>query len=168
MGNASSLQQVPSASALPLANSQGPGAMTAAQNNKVESATLASFQALDATVAKAASVDLLATTAVPAFVANAASIAPGTDKSSEYTIEAARTLLAAATLTVATTNTPVQGNKYINCHALALGYAISIVNGGAAAGTIATFTASLTKGRGVALWFDGTNYFFNGYYELGS
>ena len=152
---------------LPPVTSNTQGAMTAAQHNKVEAATLASFQALDATVAKVASVDLLATTAVPAFVANAASIAPGTDKSSEYTIEAARTLSNAATLTVSTANSPRQGNKYLNCHALALGYAISVVNGGAAAGTIATIDASLTKGVGVALWFDGTNYFFNGYYEIG-
>lgn len=114
-----------------------------------------------------AGVDVLATTAVPAFVANAATIAPGTDKSSEYTIESTRTLSAAATLTVSTANSPRQGNKYINCKALALGYAISIVNGGAAGGTIATIDASLTKGMGVALWFDGTNYFFNGYVELG-
>jgi hypothetical protein len=118
--------------------------------------------------AKIDATDLLATSAVPAFVANVASIAPGTDNSSEYIIESARALAAAATLTIATTGTPVQGNKYINCHALTLGYVISIVNGGAAAGTIATFPASLTKGRGVALWFDGTNYFFNGYYELGT
>jgi hypothetical protein len=108
---------------------------------------------------------LTATEAVPAFVANAASVAPGTDVASAYLIESTRTLDAGAALTIATTGSPRQGNKYVVCNALALGFAISIVNGGTAAGTIATIPASLTKPLAVALWFDGTNYFFNGYIE---
>jgi hypothetical protein len=58
----------------PLANTNGPGAVPHWPP------TLADVGA-----------DSLASGTVPAFVANAASIAPGTDKASSFTIEAART-----------------------------------------------------------------------------
>jgi len=111
-------------------------------------------------------VDLPASGVVPAFVANAATIAPGTDKASRYPIEAARTLAAGAALTLSTADTPVIGNKLIACYALALGQTLSIVNGGPLANTLGTFEASLTKPRGLVVYWDGTNYRFNGYVEL--
>jgi hypothetical protein len=58
------------------------------------------------------------------------------------------------------------GNKIIACYALSLGYVLSIVNGGPLANTLATLPASLTIPRGVLVYWDGTNYRFNGYVEL--
>jgi hypothetical protein len=110
--------------------------------------------------------DVPATGTVPAFVANAATIAPGTDLASRYAIESARTLAAAAALTISTAGTPVVGNKIIACYALALGYVLSVVNGGPLANTLGAFPASLTKPRGIVVYWDGTNYKFNGYVEL--
>jgi hypothetical protein len=108
-------------------------------------------------------VDIPDSGVVGAFTAGAASIAPGTDQVSRYPIAAARTLSQASALTLATTGTPVVGNKIIACYALSLGYPLSIVNGGPLANTLATFTATLTKPQGVIVYWDGTNYIFNGY-----
>lgn len=113
-------------------------------------------------------VDLPAPGVVGAFTAGAASIAPGTDLCSRYPIAAGRTLSQASALTLATTGTPVVGNKLIVCYALALGYTLSIVNGGPLANTLGTFEATLTKARGLVVYWDGTNYKFNGYVELSS
>jgi hypothetical protein len=102
--------------------------------------------------------DSLATGTVPAFVANAASIAPGTNKAAEYTIEASRTIPAAAAITVATTGSPAAGDQVIlSCRALALGFELSVINGGSS-NTIATIPASLTKPKGYTLWYDGANW----------
>ncbi len=108
--------------------------------------------------------DYLASGTVPAFVANAASIAPGTDKASYYPIEAARTLPAGAALTVATTGSPPVGNLQVACKARSLGFVMTVVNGGPAGGNLGSgFAASLTRACIMHLWFDGTNYIFNGY-----
>jgi hypothetical protein len=108
-------------------------------------------------------VDSLRAGTVPAFVANAASIAPGTDKGASYTIEVTRALAAASALTVATTSMPARGcDVFIICKSLALGYILSVVNGGPAAGTMGTFAASLTTPEFMRLWWDGTNFIFNG------
>ena len=107
--------------------------------------------------------DVPASGVVGAFTAGAASIAPGTDKASRYPIAAARTLSQASALTLATTGSPVVGNKIIACYALALGYVLSIVNGGPLANTLATFGATLPNPLGVVVYWDGTNYKFNGY-----
>ena len=111
-------------------------------------------------------VDIPTSGVVGAFTAGAASIAPGTDQASRYPIAAARTLSQASALTLATTNSPVVGNKLIACYALALGYVLSIVNGGPLANTLATFGATLPKPQGVVVYWDGTNYKFNGYVWL--
>jgi hypothetical protein len=115
--------------------------------------------------AKADTQDKISTGTVPAFVANAATIAPGTDRASRYALASTVTLAAASALTVATTGTPSVGNKLIMVYALALGYTLSIVNGGPAAGTVATFGATLTGPKGVVLYWDGTNYVFSSYIE---
>jgi hypothetical protein len=123
---------------------------------------------VDGLPAALAARDAAATGTVPAFVAGAASIAPGTDNASRYVIEAARTLDQASALTLATTDSPAVGNKLIACYALALGETLSIVNGGPLAGTLATIAASRTNPIGVVLWWNGANYSFNGYVELGA
>jgi hypothetical protein len=102
---------------------------------------------------------------VPAFVTGAASIAPGTDKASQYNIEPSRILAQASALTIASTGTPVIGPKLIACYALALGYTLSIVNG-PGANTIGTFASTLTKPSGLIVKWDGTDYRFVGYVEL--
>jgi hypothetical protein len=101
--------------------------------------------------------DVVAAGTVPAFVANAASIAPGTDKASKYPIESTRTAPEPATLTVAITGASATDEVIVSCRALALGYAVSVVNGGSS-NTIVTIPASLTKPRGYMLWFDGDNW----------
>ena len=111
----------------------------------------------------AAGVDVPASGVVGTFTAGAASIAPGTDHASRYPIAAARTLSQASALTLATTGSPVVGNKIIACYALSLGYVLSIVNGGPLANTLATFGATLPNPLGVVVYWDGTNYKFNGY-----
>jgi hypothetical protein len=108
-------------------------------------------------------VDIPASGVVGTFTAGAASIAPGTDHASRYPIAAARTLSQASALTLATTGSPVVGNKIIACYALSLGYVLSIVNGGPLANTLATFGATLPNPLGVVVYWDGTNYKFNGY-----
>ena len=108
-------------------------------------------------------IDTLASGTVPAFVANAASIAPGTDLASAYAIESTRTVAAASALTLATTGLTSRAcDVFLTCKALALGYVVSVVNGGPAAGTISTFAASLTKPEVMKVWWDGTNFIFNG------
>ena len=107
--------------------------------------------------------DVPASGVVGTFTAGAASIAPGTDHASRYPIAAARTLSQASALTLATTGSPVVGNKIIACYALSLGYVLSIVNGGPLANTLATFGATLPNPLGVVVYWDGTNYKFNGY-----
>jgi hypothetical protein len=107
--------------------------------------------------------DYLSTANVPAFSAGAASIAPGTDKASRYLIASTVTLDVPCTLTIATTNTPLQGNYIVICRALALGQVLSVSNGGTAGGTLGTFPASMTVPRGLMVWYDGTNFIFNGY-----
>ena len=102
---------------------------------------------------------------VPVFVTGAASIAPGTDKASQYNIGPSITLTQASALTIASTGTPVIGPKLIACYALALGYTLSIVNG-PGANTIGTFASTLTKPSGLIVKWDGTNYRFVGYVEL--
>ena len=111
----------------------------------------------------AAGVDVPASGVVGAFTAGAASIAPGTDKASRYPIAAARTLSQASALALSTADFPVVGNKIIACYALSLGYVLSIVNGGPLANTLATFGATLPNPLGVVVYWDGTNYKFNGY-----
>jgi len=101
--------------------------------------------------------------AVAAFPSNAASIAPGTDNAIRYVVPAGTTLAANSTLTLATTGSPVVGNKLVMCYALNLGDSISIVNGGPSAGTIATIPASLSAPLGAVIYFDGTNYSLTGY-----
>ena len=128
-----------------LATASAQGAMSVAQNNKL------------------AAVDNPKTGVVPAFAAGAASVAPGTDNAIRYVVEATRTLAQASAITLATTGAPVVGNKLVLCKALALGYPLAVVNGGPLAGTVATIEASLTVPKGAMLWWDGTNYSFNGY-----
>ena len=107
--------------------------------------------------------DVPASGVVGTFTGGAASIAPGTDNASRYPIAAALTLSQASALTLATTGSPVVGNKIIACYALSLGYVLSIVNGGPLANTLATFGATLSAPLGVVVYWDGTNYKFNGY-----
>jgi hypothetical protein len=107
-------------------------------------------------------IDTLASGTVPVFIANAASIAPGMDKASTYTIEASRTLVAASALTIATTAlTSRPCDVFITCKALALGFTLSVVNGGIGAGTIGTFAAAMTKPEIMKLRWDGTNFAFD-------
>jgi len=134
-------------SAIALATTVAPGAQSAADK------------------AKSDTQDKISTGTIPAFVANAATIAPGTDRASRYALASSVTLAAASALTVATTGTPSVGNKLIMVYALALGYTLSIVNGGPAAGTVATFGATLSGPSGVVLYWDGTNYVFSSYIE---
>jgi hypothetical protein len=51
---------------------------------------------------------------------------------------------------------------FIICKSLTLGYVLSVVNGGPAAGTMGTFSASLTTPEFMRLWWDGINFIFNG------
>jgi hypothetical protein len=125
--------------------------------------SVAQIKTLLAYVAPDLSLDAPASGVVGAFTAGAASIAPGTDKASRYPIAAARTLSQASALTLTTANSPVVGNKIIACYALSLGYVLSIVNGGPLANTLATFGATLPNPLGVVVYWDGTNYKFNGY-----
>ena len=111
-------------------------------------------------------VDVPGSGVVGTFTAGAASIAPGTDQASRYPIAAARTLSQASALTLTTAGPPVVGNKIIACYALALGYVLSVVNGGPLANTLATFGSTLPKPQGVVVYWDGTNYKFNGYVWL--
>ena len=95
-------------------------------------------------------------------MAGAATIYPGNDKASEYTVEAARTLSQASTLTVDPTNA-IQGFYLIVCRAPALGYVLTIANGGPLGGNIASFNNYLAVPRGAVLYFDGTNFSLDGY-----
>lgn len=101
---------------------------------------------------------------VPPFVAGAASIAPGTDGASGFVIDSYITLSAPSALTLASTGTPVVGNKLILCMALSLGNTLSIVNG-PLANTIASFPAALTRPRGAVINWDGFNFSLVGYIE---
>lgn len=101
---------------------------------------------------------------IPPFVAGAASIAPGTDGASGYVLDSYVTLTAPAALTLASTGTPVVGNKLILCMSLALGQTLSIVNG-PLANTIASFPAALTRPRGAVINWDGFNFSLVGYIE---
>lgn len=109
---------------------------------------------------------LAASGVVPAFVAGAASIAPGTDELCEYVLTEDRTLAAASVLTLTTTGTPVLGDKMISCYALALGYALSVANGGGTPATIGTIPASLTKPLALVVRWDGTDFTFGQYIHL--
>jgi hypothetical protein len=153
---------------MPLATADAPGAMssnlttalTPTGNSLYVSASQLSAVAALTTNGE----DYLASGTVPAFVANAASISPGTDKASYYPIESTRTLGAAGDLTVSTAGSPPVGNVQIACRALALGHAMTVKNGGPAGGNLGSgFAASLTRALIMHLWFDGTNYIFNGY-----
>jgi len=153
------------ASALPLASSQGPGAVPHLPLTTTDQPTLPTAGEKTALATLASNgTDYLASGTIPAFVANAATIAPGTDKAAYYPIESTRTLAAASTLTLATTGSPPIGNYQIACHALALGYALTIANGGAAGGNLGSdFAASMTRAQIMHVWYDGTNWIFNGY-----
>ena len=139
------------------------GTMLAASGTMAAGANPISAAKEAALDAVAAGVDVPASGVVGTFTAGAASIAPGTDHASRYPIAAARTLSQASALTLATTGSPVVGNKIIACYALSLGYVLSIVNGGPLANTLATFGATLPNPLGVVVYWDGTNYKFNGY-----
>lgn len=99
--------------------------------------------------------------ACPAFTAGAATLAMGTAKASECVVESARALAQASTLTLSTTDA-VQGFFYITVRALALGYVLTIANGGAGGGNLTTVPASMTVPRVLCLFFDGTNFFYDG------
>jgi hypothetical protein len=108
-------------------------------------------------------VDSLVIGVFPAIVANAASIAPGTDKATAYSIPSTLTIPHAAAITLATTGLTSRGcDVFLICKSLTLGFIMSIVNGGPAGGTIGTFAASMTKSEVMRLWWDGTNFIFNG------
>ena len=108
-------------------------------------------------------IDSLVVGVFPVIVANAASIAPGTDKANSYPIPSTLTIPAAAAITLATTGLTSRGcDVFLTCKALNLGFIMSIVNGGPAAGTVGTFAASLSKSEVMRLWWDGTNFIFNG------
>jgi hypothetical protein len=85
----------------------------------------------------------------------------GTSKASECVVAAARTLAADSTLTLSTTDA-VQGFYLVTCKALALGYVLTIANGGAGGGNLTTFAASLTVPKSAVLFFDGTNFSYQG------
>lgn len=101
---------------------------------------------------------------VPAFVAGAASVSPGTDKVSEYVIGESVSLLVPSTLTIADADSPPIGNYLISCYSLSLGSTLTIA--GSPGGNLGTIAASLTIPRGLMAWFDGTNFIFNGYCYL--
>jgi hypothetical protein len=103
----------------------------------------------------------LAQVACPAFSAGAATLAMGTAKASECVVASSRTIAADSTLTLATTNA-VQGFYLVTCKALALGHILTIANGGAGGGNLATFAASLTVPQSAVLYFDGTNFSYQG------
>ena len=109
---------------------------------------------------------------VPAFAANAATINPGTDACSSYTIESARTVAADSVLTVSVDGPPVIGPILIECRAKALGHKITLATAGTNAGTITVggvaigFPASLTNEIAAELYYNGANWVFNGYIQM--
>ena len=107
--------------------------------------------------------DALAQGTIPAFAANVSSIFPGTDKACSYTLASTVALAAGSTLYVNVTDLTTRPcDVFITCKALALGYALSVVNNGPAAGTLGTFAGSLTKAEVMKLWWNGKDYIFNG------
>jgi len=96
--------------------------------------------------------------ACPAFAEGAASIALASTKSTECVIEAARTLGAPSTLTLATTSM-VAGELYmVTCYALSLGQVLTVASAGI---TLATFAASLTVPKQHSFFFDGVVLFYD-------
>jgi len=111
----------------------------------------------------------LATGTIPAFSSNASTIAPGTDLACYYPIPAATTVAATSAITISASPAPAVGNYHIACEALALTHAINVTNGGPAGGNLGSgFAASLSRGLVMHIWFDGTNYIFNGYDYVGA
>lgn len=127
-----------------LATASAPGAMPAALFTKLTNETVLNSEAC------------------PAFSAGAATWTPGTNKAAECAIEATRTIGQLSTLTVSATNA-IQGFYLVTCRALALGYILTIANGGPGGGNLATVPASMTVPRAIVLYFDGTNFSFDGY-----
>lgn len=99
---------------------------------------------------------------LPAFVAGAVTVSPGSDHVSEYVIPENLVLSAGSTITIDTTGSPPIGNYRFSCYALALGYTITIA--GSPGGNIGTFATSMvdTGPMGFFAWFDGTNFVSNG------
>ncbi len=85
------------------------------------------------------------------------SIAPGTDKASEYTLPAA-TLTGAHTCTLATTGSPTTGLTVWIVRRDLTANTYAVINGGAGAGTLVTLPASPGKPMGACVYFDGTNW----------
>jgi hypothetical protein len=102
---------------------------------------------------------------VPNFTAGAASVAPGTDKVSEYVIGESVKLSVGSTLTLTNTDSPPTGNYLVSCYSLSLGNTLTIAGSpGGNLGTIAESDCPI----GLMAWFDGTKYIFNGYCYLQS
>ena len=85
------------------------------------------------------------------------SIAPGTDKASEYTLPAA-TLTGNHTVTLATTGSPTTGLTVWIVRRDLTANTYAIINGGAGAGTLVTLPASPGKPMGACVYYDGTNW----------
>jgi hypothetical protein len=105
--------------------------------------------------------DEIASFAVPAFVAGAATIAPGTAKASRYYIAADRTLASGSVLTIVSTDMPTPFNFVIACYALALGNTLTVSYG---SDILGIFEASMTAPKDLVLLFDGAKVVSNGYY----
>lgn len=97
--------------------------------------------------------DELSSAPVPAFVAGAASIAPGTDKVSRYYLAADRTLAVPSTLTILTTDMPTGLNVLIVCMSPTLGNTLTISNG---TDTLGAFTSPLAVPLIISVYYDGS------------
>jgi hypothetical protein len=114
-------------------------------------------------IANVAAATEIAQTACPAFTAGAATVEPGTAKAGEVVAPSTLALAQNSTLTFSPTNM-VQGPVYFTIHALALGFTLTLANGGPAHGNLGTaIPASMTVPRIYCLYFDGTNLSYQGY-----
>jgi hypothetical protein len=158
MGNVSKLGKIP-----PTATSSSPGAVA----SSLTTALIPTGDSLYVSAAEKAAITTLATNGdvylrsgtIPAFVANAVTIAPGTDQASYYTLPAATVLAATSALTVATAGPPPTSLMvHITIESPAtLGHNLTINNGTDAAVLFTVLTA-WTRAVVVHLVWGGTNY----------
>jgi hypothetical protein len=90
---------------------------------------------------------------------------PATDRAGEYSLPSA-TLTENRSMTIGVTGPPRTGAFLFLARRDLTAYTWTIVNGGAGAGTLCVFPASLTGPLGAWLYFDGTNWSFVGWAEL--
>jgi hypothetical protein len=94
-----------------------------------------------------------------------ATINPGSDLDSQYTLPAA-TLSTNRTLTIGTTGTPVTGLLVRIVRVDATGNTYAVINGGTNGGTVFTFAASPTKIQAITVYYNGVDYVLVGFEYL--